>query len=94
MKTIEALIMRAIPQDKCLHVIAGVIVVALTHLLALTLGLDINPLAGLAAAALVGALKELADHFDGGDPSVYDWLATCAGGLLGLACETQLLWVL
>ncbi|PVX84359.1 hypothetical protein [Paraburkholderia unamae] len=89
MQSIERWVMGHLPQDKCLHVIAGVIVFALVHLLA-RLGVPYTqPVIGLAVVAVVGALKELLDHFDGGDPSIYDWLATCAGGALAFACSFQ-----
>lgn len=89
LKEIEAAIMRAVPQDKCLHVIAGVIVFALANLLVPISDERMRPLIGCAVVAVVGALKEITDRFDGGDSSIYDWSATCVGGLLGLACELQ-----
>lgn len=78
MNTIEALIMRTIPQDKCLHVIAGVLIFSLAHLVSWQLG--------IAAVIVVGVAKEIVDHFTGGDVSVWDVLATFMGGLLGMAC--------
>lgn len=77
--------MSAIPQDKCLHVIAGMIIFALSQLLYRAGLHDLTIVVSFALVALVGALKELADHFDGGDCSIYDWLATCVGGLIGVA---------
>ncbi|MGX7004125.1 hypothetical protein [Caballeronia sp. KNU42] len=75
---IESKIMQAFPQDKCLHVIAGVVIFALAHVVSWQLG--------IAAVLLVGIAKEILDHFTGGDVSVWDVVATLAGGLLGLLC--------
>ncbi|WP_132375421.1 hypothetical protein [Paraburkholderia sp. BL9I2N2] len=70
--------MRAIPQDKCLHVIAGVVVFAIAHFATWQVG--------IAAVLVAGIAKELLDHFTGGDVSVWDVAATLSGGLLGLLC--------
>jgi hypothetical protein len=78
MKAIEALIMQVIPHDKCLHVIAGMLIFAATHFAAWWIG--------MAVVVLVGFLKELLDHFTEGDVSVWDVVATIAGGLVGLLC--------
>jgi hypothetical protein len=77
-RSIEAAIMRAIPQDKCLHVIAGVLLFAVAHLVTWQVG--------IAVVILVAIAKELLDHFTGGDVSVWDVAATLSGGLLGLLC--------
>lgn len=73
--------MRAIPQDKCLHVIAGVVVYAVAHLTTWQIGIAVVLLAAIA--------KETFDHFTGGDVSAWDLLATLMGGLLGLACYVR-----
>lgn len=78
MKSIEAAIMKAIPQDKCLHVIAGVLIFGAAHFLTWQIG--------IAAVLIAGIAKETLDHFTGGDVSVRDVAATLAGGLLGLLC--------
>ena len=78
MKTIEAAIKRAIPQDKCLHVIAGVVIFAIVHFVSWQVG--------VVAVLVIGIAKELFDYFTSGDASVWDVVATFAGGLLGLLC--------
>jgi hypothetical protein len=77
-KDIEAAIKRAIPQDKCLHIIAGVLIFGIAHVVCWQVG--------IAAALLIGIAKEIFDHFTSGDASVWDVIATVAGGLLGLLC--------
>jgi hypothetical protein len=78
MKSLEALIMRTMPQDKCLHIIAGVVIFAMAHFVTWQVG--------IAAVLLVGIAKELLDYITGGDVSVWDVAATFTGGLLGLLC--------
>lgn len=78
MRSIEAAIMKAIPQDKCLHVILGVLIFAIAHFATWQIG--------IALVVLGGVLKELIDHFTGGDVSVWDVVATLTGGLIGLVC--------
>lgn len=78
MKSIEAAIIRAIPQDRCLHIIAGMFIFAAMHFVTWQLA--------VAAVVLAGILKELVDHFTGGDVSAWDVAATLSGGLLGLLC--------
>jgi hypothetical protein len=78
MRSIEAVIMKAIPQDKCLHVILGVLIFAIGHL--------VNWQVGIALVAVAGIVKEVLDHFTGGDVSVWDVVATLTGGLIGLVC--------
>ncbi|RQQ19737.1 hypothetical protein DF107_18215 [Burkholderia stagnalis] len=78
MNPIEQRIERAVPYDKCLHVIAGVLIFAAVHF--------IDWRAAVAAAALAGIGKEVFDHFTGGDVSLGDIAATCCGGLLGMCC--------
>lgn len=81
LKFIEAAILRAVPQDKCLHVIAGVAVFAVAHLATWQIG--------IAVVLLVGIAKETLDHFTGGDVSVWDVVATLLGGGLGLVCHIR-----
>ncbi|SEC01713.1 hypothetical protein SAMN02787142_0726 [Burkholderia sp. WP9] len=81
MKSIEAAIMSAIPHDKCLHFIVGVLVFAAIHFVTWQLA--------IAAVVLVGVLKELLDHFTAGDVSAWDLAATLSGGLVGLLCFTR-----
>ncbi|MFM0407445.1 hypothetical protein [Paraburkholderia dipogonis] len=78
MKSIETAIMNAIPQDKCLHFIVGVLVFAAVHFVTWQLA--------IAAVVLAAILKELLDHFTSGDVSVWDLAATLSGGLFGLLC--------
>ncbi|MGA9914218.1 MAG: hypothetical protein WBR17_16970 [Paraburkholderia sp.] len=78
MKSIEQWIMRAIPQDKALHALAGVLVFGVAHFVTWQVG--------IATVIVAGILKELIDHFTDGDVSVWDLAATLAGGLLGLLC--------
>lgn len=78
-RSIESAIMRAIPQDKCLHIIAGVMLFAATH----PFGAQVALIAVFGAAVA----KETLDHFTGGDVSLWDIVATCAGGALGLLCS-------
>ncbi|REG58953.1 hypothetical protein B0G80_1678 [Paraburkholderia sp. BL6669N2] len=78
MRSIEAAIMEAIPQDKCLHVIFGMLIFAIGHFVTWQVG--------IACVAAVGILKEVLDHFTGGDVSVWDVIATLTGGLIGLVC--------
>lgn len=77
-KNIESWIMTKLPHDKCLHIIAGAMVFSATH--------ASGGLIALGAVLGIGVAKEVVDHFTGGDVSVWDIAATCAGGLLGLAC--------
>lgn len=90
--------MPTIPHDKALHILAGLLVyIATVAVLAVLLpGYSTGPLGllGVLAAALAGAIKELADMAanadakDAGQPpphsvEVADLLFTLAGGLLG-----------
>jgi hypothetical protein len=69
-----------LPYDKALHMIGGVILFAVGHYF---FGWQV----GLALAATIGALKEIYDKVSGtGTPDVMDFVATVAGGTLGLAC--------
>ncbi|WP_146758042.1 hypothetical protein [Paraburkholderia unamae] len=77
--------MKAIPQDKCLHVIAGAMVFAVMHAVPQSFGPAWA--FGFAMVAAAGVAKEVLDHFTGGDVSAWDVLATCIGGALALACH-------
>jgi hypothetical protein len=78
MRSLEAWILRTVPQDKCLHVIAGVLIFGAAHF--------ITWQAGIAAVLVGGVAKETLDHFTGGDVSIWDVVATTSGGALGLLC--------
>jgi hypothetical protein len=78
MKNLESSIMRTIPQDKCLHVIAGMLIFGIAHFVTWQVGIT--------AVLLIGIAKEILDHFTGGDVSVWDVIATVTGGLCGLLC--------
>lgn len=69
-----------LPVDKLLHFGAGMGI-------ALLFGFAVFPWFGLAAAAFVGLLKEVYDHFDPFSHTVdlWDWLVTCFGGYAGAA---------
>jgi heme O synthase-like polyprenyltransferase len=64
--------------DKKKHISAG-------FQIALAFGVLVSPLAGLILAAVAGATKEFVyDKFmKRGTPEVLDFVATCAGGLVG-----------
>ena len=68
------------PKDKQKHIFAGLA-------LSLLMGLLFCPLIGLATAAVVGALKEIIWDWllKKGTPEFLDFVATVAGGLIGLA---------
>ena len=74
------------PKDKKLHLLAGLA-------LAIIAGLLFCPLIGLVTAAVVGALKETIWDWllKKGAPELLDFVATVAGGLIGLAILT--LWL-
>jgi hypothetical protein len=78
MRDLEKWILRTVPQDKCLHALAGVLIFSAAHFISWQVGI---------AAVLVAAIaKELLDHLTGGDVSAWDVAATLSGGLLGLLC--------
>ena len=69
-----------LPHDKALHLIGGVVLFAAGNLL---LGWQ----AGLGLAVMVGLLKEIWDWYSKkGTPDGLDFVATAAGGVLGLLC--------
>ena len=65
-------------KDKKLHILAGLA-------LSLVAGLLFCPLIGLAAAAVIGAFKEIVWDWllEKGTPEFLDFVATVAGGVLG-----------
>ena len=67
-----------IAKDKKLHLLAGLA-------LSLVAGLLFCPLIGLAAAAVIGAFKEIVWDWllEKGTPEFLDFVATVAGGVLG-----------
>lgn len=75
-------ILKLLPHDKCLHLIAGIVIFIVGSVL-------INPLFGLAMTAIVGAWKELVyDYYNNNHTIDYkDFLYTVVGGLLGLLCS-------
>ncbi len=70
--------MSAIPKDKKLHLLAGLA-------LSILAGLLFCPRIGLAAAAVIGALKEIIWDWllKRGTPEFLDFVATVAGGAIG-----------
>lgn len=72
--------MPLIPQDKANHFIYGLVIFLLV-------GLSFGAIPGLAAAALIGMVKEIYDKVSGkGTPDVYDFVATVVGGVAGFLC--------
>ncbi len=65
-------------KDKLKHAIAGVA-------LSIVAGLTLYPIAGLATAAVIGALKEIVWDWllKKGTPELLDFVATVAGGVIG-----------
>jgi len=69
-----------LPHDKALHLIGGVLLFAA--------GNFFNPYLGLGLAVGVGLVKELWDWYSKqGTPDGLDFVATAAGGVLGLVCS-------
>lgn len=63
--------------DKQLHFLAGAVI-------ALTCGYFIHPVGAVLAAVLIGALKEIYDHYHPNHTvDLRDFLVTAAGGLAG-----------
>jgi glucose-6-phosphate-specific signal transduction histidine kinase len=73
--------MRAVPQVKCLHVIAASSFSERRTLY--------RRKWGLAAVVGAGILNATLDHFDRGDESIWDVFATVTGGLPGLRCGSR-----
>ncbi len=67
-----------LPPDKAGHLIAGLLVYCVAGL--------VSPVAGLAAAAIVGAAKEAYDATGRGHVEFLDFVATAAGGAIGFYC--------
>jgi hypothetical protein len=69
-----------LPQDKANHFIYGLAIF-------LVVGFAIDAVAGVGAAALFGAVKEVYDRVSKkGCPEAMDFLATAAGGVAGYIC--------
>lgn len=75
----ESFILRTIPQDKCLHALAGVFVFSAFHF-----G---NRSVGISSVVVAASPKEVVDHFTDGDVSIWEVTATIVGGLLGFLCN-------
>ena len=72
--------MPQLPQDKANHFIYGLAIF-------LVVGFAIDAVAGLTAAALIGAIKEVYDQKSKtGCPDAMDFVATAAGGVAGYLC--------
>lgn len=63
--------------DKQAHFFAGAAIAA-------TVALYFDPLAGLAAGILAGAIKEIRDRAGFGTPDAWDFVATAAGACVVL----------
>ena len=73
--------------DKLYHFLGGLGIYLLISFLASYLGLNQPEAYGLVSAFIIGALKEFADVAISKSWSrwcMYDFLATCAGGFVGL----------
>tara|TARA_R110000868_G_scaffold112176_5_gene302320 strand:+ start:10751 stop:11005 length:255 start_codon:yes stop_codon:yes gene_type:complete len=69
-----------LPQDKANHFIYGLAIF-------IAFGFAFGAVAGLVAAALIGAAKEVYDKVSGkGCPDALDFVATAAGGVAGYLC--------
>ncbi|MFM0326075.1 hypothetical protein [Caballeronia glebae] len=77
-RDIEKSILAVLPQDECVHALAGVLIFGAVHF--------VSWQAGIAAVVAAGIVKEVVDHFTDGDVSVWDVVATVTGGLLGVLC--------
>jgi VanZ family protein len=87
----------AIPIDKVLHLAVGVAIGALTyvgvhHYLPVATSSD-RMLMGVGAAAVIGLLKEVYDYFHPATHTaeIADFLATAAGGLIGVVVVNTIL---
>ena len=65
----------SIPQDKLLHIIAGVVIYLVS-------GLLVSPVMSLIIVVLVAIGKELWDSLGNGTPDKWDAIATIGGGVL------------
>ncbi len=77
---IEQRIAQALPHDKCLHFIVGVLIFTATHFF--------TPLA-IYVPLVLGVLKEIYDRVRGGDSSPGDIVATALGGVAGHLCSVK-----
>lgn len=69
-----------LPQDKANHLVYGLAIF-------IAFGFAFGAVAGLVAAALIGAAKEVYDKVSGkGCPDALDFVATAAGGAAGYLC--------
>lgn len=76
-KTSAGLIACLKQTDKQLHFLVGAVI-------ALACGYFIHPIGAVLVAALIGAIKEIYDHYHPNHTvDVLDFLATAAGGLAG-----------
>ena len=88
-----------LPVDKAEHWFYGSIIGTVTTSLVVILGLPLVwvVFSGIAAAAVIGLLKEVADKFLGtGHPELNDFLATTGGGatvslplIIGYLCKSM-----
>lgn len=69
-----------LPQDKANHALYGSAAAIVGAAIGHQVGLDVRLGAAIAACA-VGVLKEVADHFLGGDVSAADAIATACGAI-------------
>jgi len=69
-----------LPQDKANHALYGLAIF-------IAFGFAFGAIAGLVAATLIGAAKEVYDRVSKkGCPDVFDLVATAAGGVAGYLC--------
>lgn len=69
-----------LPHDKALHLIGGVVLFAVGHFF-------FGSAVGIGLAVVIGLLKEIWDWYSKkGTPDGLDFVATAAGGVLGLLC--------
>lgn len=72
--------MPQLPQDKANHFIYGLVIF-------FVVGFATDAVTGMAAAALLGAAKEVYDRVSKkGCPEAMDFFATAAGGVAGYLC--------
>jgi hypothetical protein len=81
-KGAEARVLALLPQDKCVHALAGALIFAIVHLPSVSFGL--SAWTAPAAVVIAAAAKEVLDAATGGDPSIVDCLATIVGGAITL----------
>lgn len=81
-KNIEAAILAALPQDKCVHALAGALLYAIAHTVCGYAG--VSGWFAVAIVCVAALAKEALDATIGGDVSAFDVLSTLAGGAIGL----------